>query len=214
MHKLVLTFDDGPVLQCTPRILDALAEYKVPGLFFVMGLQLKIPGALQMVRRAAEEGHLIGNHSFDHLDLTKCSPDEIRSQILKTHELISDFEPRRKLFRPPYGACSDTVMSVAKDLGYEVVFWNATSEDWKPENASSAWVKIAIDQISDHHVAVCLCHERPHTAEYLPDFLERIRLLGTHQFVDYHHRWDFRALVDGARRRMGRLATASMHEIK
>ena len=214
MHKLVLTFDDGPVLENTPRILDTLAKYNVPALFFVMGLQLTAPGALELVRRAAREGHLVGNHSFDHLDLTKCSPKEIRSQILRTHELISEFEPRRRLFRPPYGACNDAVNSIAKQLGYEVVFWNATAEDWRPENASSAWVKIAVEQVSAQHVAVCLCHDRPHTAEYLPDFLERMRLLGSHEFVDYYHRRDLTALVNGARRRIRRWATSSRPPIK
>jgi peptidoglycan/xylan/chitin deacetylase (PgdA/CDA1 family) len=207
VHKIVLTFDDGPVPQHTPRILDALAKYKVPGLFFVVGQQLKVSGATEIVRRAASEGHLIGNHSFNHLDLTQISRAEIRSQILRTHDLISPFEPRRRLFRPPYGACNDTVKSVAKELGYEVVFWNTSSEDWRPENASSVWVKIAIDQISAQHVAICLCHDQPHTADYLPDFLGRVRQLGSHEFVDYYHRRDLKALVSGAGRRIRRWAT-------
>jgi peptidoglycan/xylan/chitin deacetylase (PgdA/CDA1 family) len=212
VHKIVLTFDDGPVPEHTPRILDALANYKVPGLFFVVGQQLKLSGATEIVRRAASEGHLIGNHSFNHLDLTQLSRGEIRSQILRTHELISRFEPRRRLFRPPYGACNNTVKSVAKELGYEVVFWNTSSEDWRPENASSVWVKIAIDQISAQHVAICLCHDRPHTADYLPDFLRRVRQLGRYEFVDYYHRRDLKALLDGAGRRMRRWATRACGE--
>ena len=61
VHRLVLTFDDGPSPQHTPRILDALADYNVPAVFFVVGERLKAPGALEIVRRAAREGHLIGN---------------------------------------------------------------------------------------------------------------------------------------------------------
>lgn len=201
VHRLVLTFDDGPFLQHTPRILDALAQYEVPALFFVVGERLKVPGALEIVRRAAREGHLIGNHTFSHPNLTEVSPQEIRSQILRTHDLISQFEPRRKLFRPPYGACNDTVRAIAKELGYSTVLWNASSEDWRAENWSSAWVDIALEQISAQHIAICLCHDHPNTAEYLPRFIERLRQVSSHKFVSYYGRRDFKWLLDGIGRR-------------
>jgi peptidoglycan-N-acetylglucosamine deacetylase len=201
VHRLVLTFDDGPFPQHTPRILDALAKYNVPALFFVVGERLEVPGALEIVRRAAREGHLIGNHTFSHPNLTEVSPQEIRSQILRTHDLISQFEPRRMLFRPPYGACNDTVRAIAKGLGYSTVLWNASSEDWRAENFSSAWVDIALEQISAQHIAICLCHDQPHTAEYLPRFIERLRQLSSHKFVSYYGRRDFKWLVDGIGRR-------------
>lgn len=201
MHRIVLTFDDGPIPQHTPRILDALAKYNVPALFFVIGERLEFPGAFEIVRRAAREGHLIGNHTFSHPNLTKLSAEEVRSQILRTHELISQFGPRPRLFRPPYGASNDTVKAVAKELGYEMVLWNASSEDWRPENASSAWVNIAIEQISAQHTAICLCHDRPHTAKYLPEFLEQMRQLSSHEFVNYYRRRDLKWFVNGTARR-------------
>lgn len=197
MHKIVLTFDDGPVPEDTARILDCLAEYKLPALFFVVGERLANPASLEIVHRAAREGHLIGNHSFSHPNLTELSAEEVRWQIARTHDLVSQFEPRRKLFRPPYGASNDTVKAIAKELGYEMVFWNASSEDWRPENASSAWVNIAIDQISTQHIAICLCHDRPHTAEHLPQFLERVRLRSTHKVVSYYRRRDLKWFTDG-----------------
>lgn len=209
MHRLVLTFDDGPLRGHTDRILDALAKYKATATFFVLGEQLKLPGAMEIVRRAAREGHLIGNHSYDHPDLTKLPPREIRSQILRTHELISEFEPQRKLFRPPYGFSTPTVKAVARELGYELAFWNCSSEDWKPENASSAWVNIAINQISTQHAAMCLFHDCPHTADHLSDFLEILRSRGTHRIVDYYHRRDFMAYIHGAGRRIARLVNSA-----
>ena len=209
MHRIVLTFDDGPRPEHTPRILDALAKYNVPALFFVVGERLKVPGALEIVRRAAREGHLIGNHTFNHPNLTEVSPEEVRSQILRTHDLISQFEPRRKLFRPPYGACNDTVKAIAKELGYSTVFWNAKSEDWIAEN-SSAWVDIALEQVSAQHIAICLCHDsQPHTAEHLPRFLERMRARSSHEFVSYYGRRDFKWLVD----EIGRRARESLKRI-
>lgn len=200
MHKIVLTFDDGPSLEYTPRILDTLAEYKVPAVFFVVGERLQVPGAREIVRRAAREGHIIGNHTFNHVKLTEVSSEEVRSQISRTHDLISEFEPRRKLFRPPYGACNDAVKAIAKQLGYKTVLWDASSDDWKAENSSSAWVDIAIQQVSGQHLAVCLCHDRPHTAEHLFRFIERVQLLASHQFVSYDNRRDLKWLVDGVRR--------------
>lgn len=197
MHKVVLTFDDGPVLGHTPRILDALAKYNVPGLFFVIGERLQVPGAREIVRRAAREGHLIGNHTFNHLNLTEVSAEKVRSQILRTHDLISEFEPKRRLFRPPYGACNETVKAIAKELDYRIVLWTASSEDWRAENRSSAWVDIALEQISARHLAICLCHDLPHTAEHLPRLIERVRVLSSHKFVSYHGCRDLKWLVDG-----------------
>lgn len=196
MHRLVLTFDDGPHLEHTPRILDTLAKYDVPALFFVLGERLQVPGALEIVRRAAREGHLIGNHGFNHLNLTEVSPEEARSQILQTHHLISPFEPRRRLFRPPYGAANKTVKAIARELGYRTVFWNASSRDWLAENRASAWVDTALEEISAQHVAICLCHDTADIAEYLPRFLERLRQLSSHKFVDYYRRRDLKGLME------------------
>jgi peptidoglycan/xylan/chitin deacetylase (PgdA/CDA1 family) len=216
VHRVVLTFDDGPNIEHTPFILDALAKYNVPGLFFVIGDRLNVPGALEIVRRASNEGHLIGNHTFNHPNLTEVSPEEIRSQILRTHDLISEFEPKRKLFRPPYGACNDTVQAIAKELGYETVFWSASSKDWLPENESSAWVDSAVEQISLQHIAVVLCHDLKHTAEHLPRLIERVRRLSNYKFVDYHRRRDFQWLVDGigrrARKQLMRMETRATSE--
>jgi peptidoglycan-N-acetylglucosamine deacetylase len=196
VHKVVLTFDDGPIPEHTPRILDVLAQYGVTGLFFVMGERVQAPGSREIVRRAAREGHWIGNHTFNHPNLTKVSPEEIRSQILRTEELISEFEPRRRLFRPPHGACNDTVKAIAKELHYKIVLWSVSSEDWRAENWPSAWVDIAVEQISAQHLAICLCHDLPHTAEHLPRLIERVRLLSSHRFVSYDGRRDLKWLVD------------------
>jgi peptidoglycan/xylan/chitin deacetylase (PgdA/CDA1 family) len=202
VHRVVLTFDDGPNIEHTPLILDALAKYNVAALFFVIGERLNVPGALEIVRRASREGHLIGNHTFNHLNLTELSPEEIRSQILRTHDLISEFEPKRKLFRPPYGACDEAIKAIAKVLGYETVLWSASSKDWLPENESSAWVDIAVEEISSQHIAVLLCHDLKHTAEHLPRLIERVQLLSTYKFVTYYNRRDVKWFVDGIGRRV------------
>lgn len=202
MHKIVLTFDDGPEPDHTPRILDLLAEEGVRAVFFVIGERVLRHGALDIVRRAASAGHLIGNHSFSHPNLTELAPEEIRSQIVRTHDLISEFEPKRRLFRPPYGAHNETVLSVAKSLNYKTVLWNVNSMDWRTENNPSDWVDIAIEQISVRHLSICLCHDLDRTADHLPQLFERVKRLPNRQFVGYDRRRDFSWLVQGARQRI------------
>jgi peptidoglycan/xylan/chitin deacetylase (PgdA/CDA1 family) len=201
MHKVVLTFDDGPDPENTPRILDVLAREDVPAVFFIVGERLSCPGALDIVRRAASAGHLIGNHTFSHPKLTELPPEDIRTQILQTHDLIAEFEPKRKLFRPPYGASNKIVINIAKSLNYKTVLWNVSSEDWKAENRPGKWVDIAIEQIRVPHLAICLCHDLGRTADHLPQLLERVKQLQNRKFVRYDRRRDLRWLVERAHQR-------------
>lgn len=197
MDKIVLTFDDGPNPEHTPRILDALAREKVPAVFFVLGERVQAPGGLDLVRRATAEGHRLGNHTFSHPRLTELSPKDVRSQILRTHELIAEFESDPRLFRPPYGASNDTINTIAKELNYETVLWNASFEDWRAENQSSAWVETAMKQIAARHVAICLGHDLAHTAEHLPRLLKEMKQFPNRRFVRYDDRKDFIWLVQG-----------------
>jgi peptidoglycan-N-acetylglucosamine deacetylase len=187
MPKVILTFDDGPEPEHTPRILDILAKENVQAVFFVLGEKLQSTGALDIVRRATSEGHLIGNHTFSHPNLTRLSPEEIRSQIVRTHRIISDFEPKQKLFRPPYGSSNETVKAVVKELNYEAVWWNADSGDWNTENQPSAWVDFAIERIRARRRAICLCHDTGHTADHLPQLLEKVKQLPKYRFARYDH---------------------------
>ncbi len=199
MHRVVLTFDDGPHAEHTPRILDVLAEQQIRAVFFVVGERVQSAAALDIVRRTAKNGHLIGNHTFSHPRLTELPTEEIRSEIVRTHELIAEFEPRQKLFRPPYGLYNETVEAVLKELKYKAVLWNADSGDWKPENQSSAWVDVAIEQISARHLAICLCHDScGHTADHLARLLEKVKQLSNYRFVRYEFRRDLRSVVQAS----------------
>jgi peptidoglycan-N-acetylglucosamine deacetylase len=183
LRKVVLTFDDGPDPTSTPRILDALATQKVQATFFVIGQRLTTPGSRDILRRAASEGHLIGNHTFSHPNLINLPAEEIRWQIVRTHELIAEFEPKRKLFRPPFGACDARVSEIAEELGYQTVFWNASSEDWKAHASSGDWVELALEGIARCRVAILLCHDFPSTAEHLPLLLQKVQRLPERRIV-------------------------------
>jgi peptidoglycan-N-acetylglucosamine deacetylase len=211
MNKIVLSFDDGPHPEQTPRILDVLAKERVPAVFFVVGERIKAPGGFELVRRAAAEGHLIGNHTFNHSRLTELSPADIRSQILRTHELIAEFRPKPKLFRPPFGACNETVRQIAKEVGYNTVLWDVSFEDWRPENQPAGWVDLALNGIAKRHLSFCLGHDLQTTADHLPRLIREVRRLPGREFVSYDRRKDLTWFVGGLRRRVGNvLRTAGL----
>ncbi|MCS7460459.1 polysaccharide deacetylase family protein [Paenibacillus doosanensis] len=127
--KVALTFDDGPDGKYTPAILDILRENDVKATFFVVGTQVsKFP---EVLKRIHEEGHAIGNHSWDHADLSKLSSARIRTELTKTDEWIEKtvgFSP--SLIRAPYGAVSALVKKEAERSERPLIGWNVDPRDW------------------------------------------------------------------------------------
>ncbi len=185
--EVLLTFDDGPHPEFTPIVLDVLAAEQIQAVFFVCGEKLLSSKAFGLVKRARDEGHLIGNHSYDHVKLTTLGKAEIQAQILATHELIKELEPPQKLFRPPYGAYNEDVTSVLKEMGYQLVLWNVDPQDWSSAMKPKRWVERATRQILWRRHAVCICHDvHSTTAEYLPYFIKTIRARQRVAFVKWN----------------------------
>jgi peptidoglycan/xylan/chitin deacetylase (PgdA/CDA1 family) len=123
---LALTFDDGPNAQITPQILDILARQHVKATFFIIGLH--VLGNEELLRREHREGHEIGNHTWNHPDLSKLSPEDAQAQIDVTQKVIAATGvPAPKILRPPYGAVSDMVVA---HTNLTIVRWNTDPEDW------------------------------------------------------------------------------------
>src|SRR5690606_9438289 len=101
-RRVWLTFDDGPHPEHTPRVLDTLKAHGVHATFFVIGRMVERNGT-DLLKRARDEGHCIGNHSETHPRLTRLSEDEVRREVLRTDERIAEFLGEPKVFRPPYG---------------------------------------------------------------------------------------------------------------
>jgi peptidoglycan-N-acetylglucosamine deacetylase len=128
---IALTFDDGPNQKLTPRLLDLLAEHHIHVTFFVVGENAaEYPEILQ---RAVREGHEIGNHTWSHPNLAKMSDENVRSQIKRTEEAITNaIGSRPTLFRPPYGSVTAHQKRFIHDeLGYEIILWEVDPLDWK-----------------------------------------------------------------------------------
>jgi len=123
-----LTFDDGPS-SFTAAFLDILKQYDIRATFFMNGQELHKHAAI--VARMQQDGHVIGNHTWNHPDLTKLSRAEKERQIASTTEEIRKYTGEiTSLFRPPYGYCNEETLTVIHALGMTNVLWNVDSMDW------------------------------------------------------------------------------------
>ena len=128
--RIAITFDDGPHRLYTPKLLDGLKERGIHATFFLVGENIRNNETL--VKRMAEEGHLIGNHTFSHVQLTKLKKEEACREVQQTNERICAVTGAPVLYiRPPYGSWNDELQA---EIPMTVTLWNLDSEDWKSQN--------------------------------------------------------------------------------
>jgi peptidoglycan/xylan/chitin deacetylase (PgdA/CDA1 family) len=119
---VALTFDDGPLPQWTPTVLDTLDRYAVPATFFLVGARVRRHGGLIRGRLARHE---VGNHSWRHRDLARLAAADVHDDLRRSHEAIAEVTgvPPR-LARPPYGHLGGGVLHAAVRLDYRIVLWS------------------------------------------------------------------------------------------
>jgi peptidoglycan/xylan/chitin deacetylase (PgdA/CDA1 family) len=128
-RTMVLTFDDGPDPHYTPAILDTLGEYDVHAMFFVCGEMAT--DHKELLARMADEGHIVGNHTWSHPLLTQLSRGQIRSQMERTCDVIEEgYGERPRWFRAPYGAWNRAAFQLGAELGMEPLAWTVDTLDW------------------------------------------------------------------------------------
>lgn len=127
---VALTFDDGPSPRCTPQLLDGLRDLGAKATFFVVGCQaVKDP---DIVRRIADEGHQVGNHSYDHAALDQLTPVQALADLEKNDALLRELLGDGDYWvRPPYGLLTD---DEAARLTVPLVNWSVDTEDWRTKN--------------------------------------------------------------------------------
>lgn len=128
-RQVALTFDDGPDVYFTTQILDILKKEDVKATFFVIGERAQAHP--EMVKRIVNEGHVIGNHTWDHPYLPKSTSQKVHYEISKTDEFLDSllgFHPT--IFRPPYGAVSPEIIKETSSLGYSIINWSVDTRDW------------------------------------------------------------------------------------
>ena len=125
-----MTFDDGPHPVCTRDLLDGLKKRGVEATFFLMGSNIE--GNEDIIRRMHKEGHLIGNHGYQHVQMTEAGVEKVADSVEKTSQIIKEItgeEP--EYLRPPYGDWNE---ELAESIELTPVFWSVDSLDWKYQN--------------------------------------------------------------------------------
>ncbi len=195
-RRIALTFDDGPDPRTIPQILDLLREHDLKATFFVLGRQVKkAPGLL---RRIVKEGHTIGNHAYNHTDMSDLSQKRMRLELRRTQEIVDDalgYHYPMVLMRPPYGnpyfGGSDALpvfRKVVRDKGLFPILWTADPRDYqlagRPENVLRSIVRADETGRKWKRDQVLLLHDtHGQTADALPQIIDHYERSGR-QFAD------------------------------
>ncbi len=170
---LYLTFDAGYENGCTEQILDVLKKHEVPAAFFLVGNYMEKNADL--VRRMVQEGHIVGNHTMHHPDMSKISDfSAFQKELEDLEKLYTDITGQQmpKFYRPPQGTYSEENLRMAHKLGYKTVFWSLAYVDWN--NDSQPTREQAFDTLlpRTHNGAVVLLHSTSRTnGEILDELL-------------------------------------------
>ena len=169
---IYLTFDAGYENGCTPAILDALKKHNAPACFFVVGNF--IDTAPELVKRMAAEGHIVGNHTLHHPDMSGIADKSAFAAELngleKKYTALTG-QPMQKFYRPPQGKFSEENLRQAQELGYTTVFWSLAYVDWYTDNQPTdeqAFSKL-LPRI--HNGAIVLLHSTSETNARILDEL-------------------------------------------
>jgi peptidoglycan-N-acetylmuramic acid deacetylase len=156
--EIYLTFDNGYENGYTSQILDVLKKEKVPATFFVTGHYLN--SAPELVKRMAKEGHIVGNHSWSHPDLTQVSDERLYEELEKVKKKTEELTGNKSMnyLRPPRGVFSERTIDLANKKGYTHAFWSLAYVDWNTDQQKGAGY--AYDNIMKqiHPGAILLLH--------------------------------------------------------
>ena len=145
--KIALTFDDGPHPYYTEQLLDGLKERGVHATFFVTGEHAALHP--DIIERMQEEGHMIGNHTYSHIQLKKSNREEFKEELIKTNEVIKEITGNEVLYvRPPYGSWDKSFES---ELNMFPVLWTVDPLDWCSGNAACV-VKRVVEKAEENDI--------------------------------------------------------------
>jgi peptidoglycan/xylan/chitin deacetylase (PgdA/CDA1 family) len=128
--KIALTFDDGPSLTKTPEVLDILARHGARATFFVNGSNATSDAHRELLRRMVAEGHIVGNHTWSHVDARTVSESTLRSQVDRTRQVLEEVGIQPAFFRFPFGSASCRTAEIVRGYGYKITGWHIDTADW------------------------------------------------------------------------------------
>lgn len=172
--KIYLTFDAGFENGFTPKILDALKKHNVKATFFVVGNYIQT--SPDLVKRMVDEGHIVGNHTFHHPDMSKISDKESFQKEMESLEALykeTTGKEMHKYYRPPQGKYSEDNLKLANELGYKTFFWSLAYVDWLTDKQPTK--QQAFDKLERVHPgAIVLLHSTSQTnADILDELIEK-----------------------------------------
>lgn len=178
--KIYLTFDAGYENGNTPAILDALKKHEAPATFFVVGNF--ISENQDLIKRMEAEGHIVGNHTMTHPDMSKISTQEsFQKELSGVEDIYKEITGKEmtKFYRPPQGIYSTLNLSMAKEMGYHTFFWSLAYVDWYQDNQPDP--QEAIEKLTRriHPGAIVLLHSTSSTnAQILDELLNKWEDMG------------------------------------
>ena len=177
---IYLTFDAGYENGCTAKILDILKKHEVSAAFFLVGNYIEQNPDL--VQRMVSEGHIVGNHTMHHYDMSKISDQAaFKKELEDLEKLYFDLigEEMPKFYRPPQGIYSEDNLKMAKEMGYKTVFWSLAYVDWNNDAQPTAEYAFSKLLPRIHNGAVVLLHSTSQTnAEILDELLTKWEEMG------------------------------------
>ena len=177
---IYLTFDAGYENGNTAPILEALKKHHAPATFFVVGTFIKENPDL--IKQMVEEGHIVGNHTYSHPDMSKiAAKDSFQHELKQVEDLYQQVigSSMTHYYRPPQGKYSTSNLAMAKELGYKTFFWSLAYVDWYQDNQPTK--EEAFDKLLKriHPGAIVLLHSTSSTnAQILDELLTRWEEMG------------------------------------
>ncbi len=177
--RLTLSFDNGPFPDVTPGVLDALYERGLKASFFVCGKDAQVPERRELMQRAREAGHWLGNHTQSHtIELgTSDDPSVAHDEIAAAQHALGDLSAPERWFRPYGGGgvigpnlLSKAALDLLCEGAFSVVLWNSVPRDWE---APDAWPDVALEQMAVQDWTLMVLHDIPTGAmKALPRLLD------------------------------------------
>lgn len=176
LKKIALTFDDGPNRKVTPELLKLLREHNIKATFFLMGQNAKRNADL--VKEEYENGHLIANHSYTHINFAKSNMKDVKEELAKTQKAIKDAIGKEPVFfRPPHGGLTKTQKKQIDDeMGLKSVMWNVSPGDWEKKNDSMAIADYLVKNAKPN--GIILLHDLNKTVEALKVAIPKLKEKG------------------------------------
>ena len=176
---LYLTFDNGYENGYTEKVLDVLKAKRVPATFFVTGQYIK--DQPELLKRMVAEGHIIGNHSWSHPDVSQISEVKLKDELDRVKQAVTEVTGQKemKYLRTPRGIFNNRSLAVSKQLGYTNVFWSVAYMDWNTKSQKGA--QYAFEKVTAqlHPGAVILLHSvSKDNAEALGRIIDEARKRG------------------------------------